>query len=396
MSRISNLTPQLRELLALARRDRKAASQAMGQLSVEAQVALMSEAPLNRRADLLDLSPTPETLIPALPEAELCFTIKQVGIADASWILDHASEQQIATCVDLDAWQGTVPDCEALDQWLDALADASPEAFLKGIRSLDAEVVVIFLKNRISVVQKPPQDDEDWEPPTGSQTLDGQFYFSLVRPDDDGASVLKMLHSLFNNEYWTYFRMLQGVSWELDAENEEWALRWRTARLQDLGFPSWDESMRIYRYVKPERLGRLNLDERPPAVGEWHLPVWIPDLPQLADDRFAIFDAIAKLENEERRSAFYAFVALANKVAVADRMELSDAESTPKAIEKTARFASLGLEFVAAENGTDVTEVVRSSTLERLFNVGANLEPAAARPPRPPEEPEDDPDPTLN
>ena len=91
-------------------------------------------------------------------------------------------------------------------------------------------------------------------------------------------------------------------------------------------------------------------------------------------------DTIAALEDEERRTAFHALVALANKIAVADRMALSDAESTPRAIEKAARFASGGLEFLAREHGLDPIEVLRRTPLDRVFRVGANLEPDAAKP----------------
>ena len=59
---------------------------------------------------------------------------------------------------------------------------------------------------------------------------------------------------------------------------------------------------------------------------------------------------------------------------------LGDAESTPRAIEKTARFASDGLEFVAAELGLEAVEILRRVRIERLFRLGANLDPEGARP----------------
>ena len=73
-------------------------------------------------------------------------------------------------------------------------------------------------------------------------------------------------------------------------------------------------------------------------------------------------------------------MAVANKVAVADRLPLGDAESTPRAIEKAAQLISDGLERVAADNALDDPQVLREVTLERLFRVGANLSPESARP----------------
>jgi hypothetical protein len=55
-------------------------------------------------------------------------------------------------------------------------------------------------------------------------------------------------------------------------------------------------------------------------------------------------------------------------------MPLGDAETLPRATEKAARLASLGLAHLARENGVEPAEVLRRTTLERLFMVGANLE----------------------
>ena len=103
-----------------------------------------------------------------------------------------------------------------------------------------------------------------------------------------------------------------------------------------------------------------------------------------------MFRAIAELREEERRAAFHRFVALANKVAVADRMDLADAESTPRAIEKTALWVSRGIEHVATANAVGAAEVLRRLPLERLFRVGASLAPEQAKgPPGDPDGPFD-------
>ena len=73
-------------------------------------------------------------------------------------------------------------------------------------------------------------------------------------------------------------------------------------------------------------------------------------------------------------------MAVANKVAVADAMPLSDATSTPRAIAKAAQWISEGLAHVADQNDLDDIEVLRRVGLERLFSVGANLDPERARP----------------
>lgn len=369
----------IEHILGLARKERAAATQAIQGMTLDQQVALVCDTPLSRRAETLELLPTPEAVIPLIPEAELCFTVKAIGIEDSAWVLDHATPEQIVACVDLDGWRGATADRAAIDRWLDTLAMTDSKSFLRSIRALDPELVVLFLKHRIQCFQK-PDDDEGWQPPEGGQTVEGQFYFVAVREGDDLEPVVAMLRALFVDDYWVYFRMMQGIIHELDIANEEWALRWRTGRLEDLGFPPWDLAMEIYHFIRRDDRTAISDEATGLEVGEWHLPVWIPSLPASVDHKYLLFRILAQFDESERRSALYAFISLANKVAVADRMELSDAESTPIAIDKVADFASVGLEFISTELGLDAKDVLRRVTLQRLFSVGANLEPERAYP----------------
>ncbi|HXK24096.1 MAG TPA: DUF6178 family protein [Myxococcota bacterium] len=367
-----------RAVLKLARGDRRAAVDALRSTPVQDQVALVCNAPLDARGELLGLLPEPERVIPLLPEAELCFTVKAIGLADSAWVLEHATPEQVTAAIDLDAWASFEPDLPALSDWVGALASTERASFRRAVEALDPELLVLHLKSRVEVFQKAAGDD-DWMAPEGAQTLEGQFYYRARNDGDDLASISELLRMLFEEDYWTYFRVMQGAMWELESDTQEWALRWRTGRLEDLGFPSWDESMRIYRFIRPEDRARMPDDEPPLAGVEWSLPVWIPSLPAAAGREHRIFDAIARLTEDERRACFYAFVAVANKIAVADSMPLSDATSIPRAIDKAARWISEGLAHVARENGLDDVAVLRRVGLDWLFSVGANLDPEHAR-----------------
>lgn len=374
------MTPTtIQRILDLASKERAAATRAIGGMTLDLQLALVCDTPLSHRAAILELLPVPEAVIPLIPEAEFCFTVKAIGIEDAAWVLEHATPEQYVACMDLDGWRGTAADRATIDRWLDALATTTEGSFLRSIRALDPELVVLFLKHRIRCFQK-PDDDEGWQPPEGSLTVEGQFYFVALREGDDLETLVAMLRALFVTDYWAYFRMMQGVIHELDIVNEEWALRWRTGRLEDLGFPPWDHAMEIYQFIRGEDRTAIPEDATSLEVGEWHLPIWMPSLPASADHQHLLFRTLAQLDESERRSALYAFVALANKIAVADRMDLGDAESTPIAIDKAADFASAGLEFISIELGLNTADVLRRVPLQRLFSVGANLEPERAYP----------------
>jgi hypothetical protein len=388
------LPPRARALLDLARTDRAAAARQLAALDADAQLALVCETPAARRAELIALAPLPETLIPRLPPAELVFTAKAVGLHDAGWLLEHASEEQLVACLDLDAWALESPDREKLHGWISALADAGEDTLLRAAHALDAELLVLELRDRARVTLKPDGDDA-WEPPIGAHTLDGQFFLEPLRDDDDFADLTTFLRVLFQNDYWTYYRLLQGAQHELESDAEEWALRWRDGRLQDLGFPPFEDAKRIYAFVRPDQLGALPKAEDYQAVGEWALPVWMPNLPVSRDQELALFRALAALPEDERRPHAFAFMALANRVAMADELPLGDAETLPAALEKAARLTSRGIEHVAAKSAVPLHEVLRHATLERLFRVGHQLEvrEGLLAPPKPRAVPDDDAEP---
>lgn len=380
MSAPSPRVPDPRDLLRLARKDREAVRSAVAKLSEETLVALVGSAAPRDRMALLDLLEAPERIVPRLPAAELCFTVKAIGLESAAWLLEHASPEQVVASVDLDVWNGPRPEPALLDAWLAALASTSDEAVMRAVAALDDELLVQWLRERLVVDQKPNQSDDDWAPPEKSQTLDGQFYFAARYDGDDLASIVRTLHVVWNGDYWTYFRLMQGVIHELPTENTEWALRWREARLQDLGFPAWDAALDLYRHLDEKLRDELPDEANALDVSGWALPVFMPQLPVTPDDRALLFQTIARLEDEERAAAFFAFVAVANGIAVADRMALSDTETTPRAIAKAARFIDEGLEHLATTHALDAVEVLRRVPLAHLFRVGANLAPDEARP----------------
>jgi hypothetical protein len=376
-----SFAPEARRLLKLARDDRRAAERELATLSPEHQATVICEASLSIRRQIIELLPDPESVIPLIPEAEFCYTCRSIGLEDADWLLPMATDGQLVTSFDLDVWSGFKVDPVRLDVWMAALAATDDETFLRAARAVDPELLAIFLRHHVDVSLKPSeQDDPDWSPPDQSQTLEGQFYFVAKDPKDDLGPLLRLLHTLFSGDYWLYFRMIQAVREELQPENEEWALRWRTGRLEDLGFPSWDESMRIYGFLRPDRLADLPKNTAALDLESWDLPVWMSELPGTHSDERALFRATRELGAEERSAVFYSLIALANRVAVADRMELGDPDSLPIAIDKATRFASDGLERVATNNGLSLEEALRQVPIERLFRVGTNLDREAALP----------------
>ena len=386
MATLPVLPPEARRILELARSDRAAARGALAKLTPDAQATLLLETPISRRVALLDLVENPERVVPALPPADVCLMARAIGLEEAGWLLACATEEQLQASVDLDAWSGYLPDRGRFREWLGAFADAGEETILRAVRAVDFEVWVLQLRERAFVDLK--SSDDDWEPPADGLTVDGVFWFVAREPTDDLSDLMQLLRVLFTNDYWVYFRLAQGGLWELDMESEEWAHRWRRGRLTDLGFPDLEEAKRIYSFLRADRLSEL--PSVPPAARtdvDTTLPVSTPPLPTVHDSEHALFRAMAGLDETGRATVRQAFLTLANCVAMADELPLGEPETLDGALEKAARVASLGLEHLAREHGMEGAAMLRRVSVERLFQVGHNLEPDA--PPPAVEPPED-------
>jgi hypothetical protein len=367
-------------ILSLARSDRDAARDLLATRSIEEQVALVCETPVARRAAMLDLLPAPEAVIPRIPEAELCFTVKAIEPSQAGWIVEHATPEQLVACVDLDAWTLQSFDDERFRQWWLAAADAGPETLLRWYRALDPELMVLELAERIVVALKPSDatEAESWQAPEGAQTLEGQFYFAAKRPGDDLAELTVLLRSLFEASYWDYFRLMQSAIHELPTETEEYALRWRRGRLEDLGFPPREEAAALF--AQPTSDAAAGLPDEGPVldVDGWTLPVWFPKVPLTRDSEHAVLAAAARLPDAARRPFLYRLLSVANKVAVAYDLPLSDVESVPTAMDEAVRMTSRGLEELVARHGVRGEELLQRVSLEHLFRVGAAFFPEKA------------------
>lgn len=192
---------------------------------------------------------------------------------------------------------------------------------------------------------------------------------------DNSEGIMKLLRVLFQKDYWVYFRLLQSVIWELVGENEENALRWRSGRLLDLGFPDPADAKRIYSFLRTEQLAHLPEAKAPQHTrGRDDAPVtWWPSLLSHAGEGYTILRVLRAMNPEERGRLQHEFVTLANQVALADALPLGEYETPRSAVEKAAALSSQGLEHLAAVHGLHFEEVLKRAGALRLFQVGHNL-----------------------
>jgi hypothetical protein len=355
--------PSGSELLRLARRDRDAARARLRELSDEQQADAARGLRPAARVEFLMLLDHPERVVPLLPEAELVHTIRAGGMGDAAWLLELATPEQRVACFDLDCWRGGRLELERAREWLDALIEAGRETLVRGLNEIDLELLLVVLRGEaeVSVVGK-----ED-EPPDGAFTVDGVVYFRV--PDGSPHRVHAIVSAAFADTPALYWLIAQGMLFELTSESEEYALRWRNRRLGDLGFPERDDAMLVYRPLAPEKVEDFGNHEVGSAALEraFDLPV------QLEGTLLA--EALAALDPRLAADLVGYVLAVANWIAIADELPLSEPESIPRALRKAVRGIDRGLRELVSLRNQPPAEVLARTRPRDLFRVGATLDP---------------------
>lgn len=352
------------ELLVLARRDRSAARKRLAELDADELALATQELPPAVRPEFLMLLDHPEQIVPLLPEAELAATIVSGGMSEAAWLLELATAEQRIACIDLDSWRGQRLDVLRLREWIDALIEAGRATLVRALGELDPELLVLALRDLAELIVVSKED----ETPAGWFTEDGVCYFR-ARSDEDHARLREIAQAAFSDAQPLYWQLVYGVLFELPAETEEFALKWRTGRLSDLGFPEREQAMQAY---KPLRIEDAPVWE----LGSGREASLVPfqELPHQLRGTL-VGGALAELPLDRAADLLGYVLAVANTVAVADGLKLSDAESIPQAMRKALSGIDRGLAELARARRQEPSEVLDCTKPLDLFRIGATLDP---------------------
>lgn len=340
--------------------------------------------PRRRAEELLD-HPDPARHVPTLPVQELYYAVREVGLHDAGELVALASPEQVRAFFDFDAWERDRFLPEHAQPWFESLVDAGPEVLARAVRGLDGELVALYLRRQLRVydleLDVPPEEPEGHYYPTP----DTFFLLDVLPAGEHGKHVERLVDWLYRADIDLARRTLMAARAEMDSDLEEHAYRWRSGRMADLGYVDYYEALEVYRWLDPAsvRLGEGTAEqEAGQGTGEVTLP---PELVSSTQGGL-LGRALAALEDPEELGRIASgLMLLANRVMSADRVEPGDLESASAALEQTAAWLELGLEFLcgqgaavdeaarAKERVARAVEALGSVSLVRIFRVGHSL-----------------------
>jgi hypothetical protein len=324
--------------------------------------------------------PDMEGYIQALDARVFYQLIHDAGWEQAADLVPYATPSQIQNFIDLDAWRGDRLVPTRLNRWLDVLIEeASDEHFQRVCRELDPEVLALYFKANVEVYEAEEGGQiPEWLPSHARLSPDGIYAIVYSGEDEETFVVMwRLLWRLYELDRVLAWSLLEAARWELTSDMEEHALRWRTARLEELGFVSREEAYAVYKWLDPAKtLERLEAGE----LGYWtttHTPEYL-DMPAVMRSELGREFFLVRVMEQVEDSAFlsamlYELMILQNRVMLADGLEPGELSAGREVIRRTMGYASLGLEYLARGVEARGVEVVRAVPVRDLFRVGFTM-----------------------
>jgi hypothetical protein len=360
------------ELAELAKNAPARLGDRIATLGIREQAELALRLPARQRLDLLLHAPRPMRLVRSLPEYELYLTVREVGPTDALPLVALASAPQLQHLLDLESWRRDRFDAGRSGAWVALLLESGEPALRRYLRSADDEQLALLFQRWLRAEPIVPEDGHEKHGHGFTETGDEH---GLVSPDGNYriAPVIKehapvaqrILQLFFLDQPERYHRVMWAALHELPAEVEEQALHWRQSRLEERGFPPWEEALGVY---APPEGNRSH--PRPPAPADADglaAPLSPLSLPVVKDQLGPAFE---RLDAETRDRVLHEFFSLGNHLLVADGGDTGDPAAHRAALEKAAGYVGIALDVRGVSDASHASETLASLPLNELFREG--------------------------
>ncbi len=293
-----------------------------------------------------------------VPAEDVYNTILEVGLGDSADLVRASSPEQFRTYVDLAAWQRDRVDVREVLSWLSTAHGSDEAAFLAKLKAIDLELLELLFKRLVVIHDL--EENPDVNPPGATmESVEGKYLLEFKVEGAEEAALRKLIREMTTQQPFEIARFLESVRWEMPAELEETAYRFRAARLEDLGFPPLEEALKLYTWVDPAPFR--------PAASKAQALAAVSQQPDY------VAAALAALDANERENMETEVRGLVNAALVAEAAEPGDPAAIRRVSEHARDTLNLGLEHVSGGDPAEAVKVVREHTLVRLFQVGFSL-----------------------
>jgi len=365
-----NLTPE-----ALLRLDPAESEKLFNRMPLKKQTELVMGAPWKKRMNIILMARNAQELVQALPREEIFWTVKEIGPLDALPLLSKTTYEQFAYMIDLDCWKKDRLDGKQIEAWLKILGKLNEEKVLDWFFQTDERLIISAFKTLLSVSKIEEETDisEEYDsmPP---YSFDNVYYFHF-RDNDARLVSVPLLHVVYQNNSKLFYQIADGLIWEFQPETEEEAFQIRQRRIAESGFPELEEALEIYQYLNEaeiEALAGEDFADRDAVHTRDDTPAHTLRY-ALVGKKGTLFllSCIDRINNPRVLADVQQhLVALANKIIMADCLEINEIKNMELAVTKAQGYVNIGLEHISGRNEERALVFLEKIHPATLFRVG--------------------------
>lgn len=345
------------------------------ELSVAEQAAQLVQLDAKDRQEFLLSAKNGVAMARALSSETVLYTLKEIGLHDAVGLLAMAAPEQVRDMLDLDCWRKDRLDDERLTNWLMLLDESGSSKLAEWILHADIELLVLLIQRHFEVVRKVDVEEEPDFDESKYFTLDDQY---LLRFRGESEPILYLLlEQLRTLDYRRYLHALENSLFELESGLEEQAFRWRAARLEDRGYPRYEEAQSLFRFIPPDSI-LLPAYQR--SSGTLHLAagddtITPPDhaLALLAKPASFFSQVLASLPRQAVAQIGQELAYLTNSIVTAEARDTGEVSEIRRCVGMAHDYINIGLSYAAKEDETAACELLQTTQIRPFFQTGWGL-----------------------
>lgn len=342
---------------------------ALANLKFQELFDLILQVPWEKRSKLILLSPYPEGLVRNLPPIELFFTLKATSLDEVAELLSFAKGRQLQFLLDFDAWYKDRLKPERALSWLILFFHAGEDTVYRFLEAVDLDLLLCIFQKFVKVYKRPDDVDlleaYDWLPP---YTLDDVYFIDFK--DERVEYYFRRIIEIIREEWpELYFSLMEALIWEIPAEVEERALRFRTGRLADEGIPDYYTALEVYTYLHPKALKPIDPHLKALPEEEEKEILYLLPFEESKED-FLIFKVLSEIGLSKEYTRVKRELAwLATKVTLVDYPVIDGIDEVKRGLDKMWRGLNLGLEYLSEGNLDRAKYLIENYSLEEIFRV---------------------------
>lgn len=344
-------------------------------LSVPEQAAQLVQLEAKERQEFLLSAKNGVAIVRALSSETLLYTLKEIGLQDAVGLLAMAAPEQVRDLLDLDCWRKDSLEDERLTNWLMLLDEGGGSKLAEWILHADIELLVLLIQRHFEVVRKVDVEEEPDFDESKYFTFDEQY---LLRFRGESEPILYLLlEQLRTLDYRRYLHALENSLFELESGLEEQAFRWRAARLEDRGYPGYEEAQTLFRFLPPDSISLQAYPRLPDTIqlAAGDDTITPPDhaLALLAEPTSFFSLVLASLPRQTIAQIGQELAYLTNSIVTAEARDTGEVSEIRRCVGMAHDYVNIGLSYAAKEDEGAAHELLQTTQMRPFFQIGWGL-----------------------